>query len=139
MLDIKLSPQEASLDNEPAEVPLHDRDGNLYDDGNGNVSTFLVLGEYSDVMRAYDRAEIAKTLKRRSRANAQTVDRLEDGVVNRLAAAVVGWRHITSNGVPVPFSTEGVRDILRSMPWTQNDVAQGMVQHSGFFAKASAP
>ena len=133
MLDLKLSKQETALDNEPADVVIHDRDGNAYDDGNGNPTIFLVLGEYSDAVRAYDRVETNKNLKRRSRDATVDADTLEDAVVNRLAVAVVGWKNVADDGKPAPFSTEGVKAILRAMPWTRNDVAKGMVEHSGFF------
>lgn len=137
MLDIKLSPAEANLDNEPADVVIHDRDGNPYEDEQGNPSTFLVLGEYSDKIRAYDRAQTNKNLKKRGRDDSVDADALDNGIVDRLAAAVVGWKNVASGGQKAEYSSEGVKAILRAMPWTRNDVAKGMVAHSGFFEKPS--
>jgi hypothetical protein len=137
MLDIKLSPAEANLDNEPADVVIHDRDGNAYEDDQGNPTVFLVLGEYSDKVRAYDRAQTNKHLKKRGRDDSVDADVLDSGLVDRLAAAVVGWKNVVAEGKPEPFTSEGVKQILRAMPWTRNDVAKGMLSHSDFFAKRS--
>lgn len=138
MLDIKLSPSEANLDNEPAEVVIHDRDGNPYQDEMGNPSVFLVLGEYSDKLRAYDRAQTNKTLKKRGRSDDLSADDLEQAVVDRFAAAVVGWKNIASGGAKADYSSQAVKQILTTMPWTRNDVAKGMMSHSDFFGKPSA-
>jgi hypothetical protein len=131
-LDVTKPVIETANENEPAAVEIHDRAGNTYSDESGeNPSRLLVLGEYSDVIREYDRRATNRGL--RTFGEKMTAEQLDERVVDRLTAAVVGWENVVGD-----FSKDAVRQLLRDQPWTRNDVIRGMTQHHSFFSGRSA-
>lgn len=115
---------ETVTDNDPAEVPIFDRNGEAYTDADGKPAVFIVLGEFSDKVRKFER---------RKQSAASDV---EDWVIARLVAALTGWR-ISIKGEAVPFSPENAATILKAGPWLQKYVVAGMTAHSSFFAQKS--
>jgi hypothetical protein len=115
---------EATTDNDPVKVPVFDRNGEAYLDADGKPAVFLVLGEFSDKVRKFER---------RKQSGASDV---EDWLIARGVAALAGWR-IAIKGKAVPFSAENATALLKAGPWLQKYVVSGMTAHSSFFAQKS--
>jgi hypothetical protein len=131
-LDATTLGKETESDNTPVEVVLFDRSGNPCGDEDGtNPSAFLVVGKYSDAVRAHDRREARQLI--RHGLDKPTLEQLEDKAIERQSAAVVGWKNIKGE-----FSSEAVKAILRAMPWNQDRVVRAMEQPSAFFSSRSA-
>lgn len=135
MLDLKKGPSEAAHDNEPAEVVICDKNNNPYEDGNGNQTVFLVVGEYSDRLRRVEKQQSNRLLKQRKLT--LDVDDVDDNRYERLATAIVGWRGVSVDGTDVPYSHENALQLLRAMPWVAKQVDAAIVGHDSFFARAA--
>lgn len=116
--------EESADDNTPVEIPIFNRDGEAYKDAEGNPAVFLVLGEFSDKVREFDR---------KKRIPNETA---EDWLTRRAITALTGWR-LEVGGKTPPFTPANARVLLKRGPWLHQYVAAGMTNHSSFFVKKS--
>jgi hypothetical protein len=126
---------EAMGDNEPIEVPIVDRDGDPYTDEHGKPAVFLVLGEYSDAVKAHDRKATNQNLRGGFRT--PDADDLKRKTAERLWAATVGWRWAI-DGEAVPFGRDYAMEVYTSAPWIADQVHGSMRQRAGFFGPKSS-
>lgn len=125
---------ETSADNTPVEVRLVDRAGNPYRDIDGSPAVAMVLGEYSDAVRAHDRKRTGAALRNQGRS--MDAEELDLRTAQRLAAATADLR-IAFDGKAFPFSFQSATALYRQAPWIADDVARAMKAHADFFAPNS--
>lgn len=131
-MDLKKVSGEAKQDEQVAEHELVDRNFRAYPKGEAPV--IQVVGEYSKAYRRNER-ELIDLMAADSRKGQKWSD--EKWAASKVAAGVVGWKNITENGKPVPYSLAGVVEWFTVAPWHAKQAERFIRDHADFFGNTS--
>lgn len=132
--DIK---KKVALDEEGAEVPIYQKNGDPYLGSDGEQSTFTVVGTESKKYRAAKHAHLRRLQKRGRRGGAkESPEQLERDSRELISAAVIGFSGWEDGKTPLAFTPENVMMLLE-FDHIFEQVNVGVQAHSDFFSKGS--
>lgn len=135
-MDFSSLERETENDEKPVEVELRQRNGKPYPTTtDGKTVAVFVLGEYSKAFRAAER-QITDEIIHSKKAD-YGADDAELAGLKKIAAAVQGWRGITSGDAELPCTSENVLKLLRRAPWVAKQIETAVKKHDSFFDDTS--
>jgi len=144
-MDIKALGTRVTHWDDPVECQLYDPTGTPLAASDGGIVAVSVVGEYSAPAKKYARKFEAKL--RQLTRRYQTVDHIPQAEwdalrLTRLAACIVGWRGIESDGDPLPYSEDNAAVLVRALDASCPDVVRQIEAcysaHSSFFTSDSS-
>ena len=128
-MDINTLDEIIAQDEEAAEIPIYQKDGEPYTSKDGEPAIIAVYGAESKAAKKAKKTEWRKLVKR---TGAQVeLDEYEATRIDKAAAVVAYWRGWESNGEPAECTPANVRALLRA-EHILAQVEAGIARHAAF-------
>jgi hypothetical protein len=101
---------------------------------NDKPCELIITSQYSERFRNRKREMFKKAQSKKSK---QDYDEAEEEDFHTVAAAVVGWNNIPSDGKIAKFSQAGLLELFENAPWIYEEANKFIVANDRFFTSAS--
>jgi hypothetical protein len=132
MADIGEVAAAVEQDEEVADIPIYQKNGDPYLGADGSPSTVGVIGSES---KEYNRA-LDKIARKGMRRGVPSAEETRDRRIDLAAAAVKRWSGWESGGKPFDFSPKNVKHLLGAQHILEQ-VEAGISRHADFFERGS--
>lgn len=108
------------------------------DDGKDDPSkpiTINIIGKDSDVFRSRLRAITNRRLNAGKKLKI-TAEEIEQEGVDTIAACITGWQNVMLDKAPFPYSASNAAQLLRRLPWLQEQLDEAIGDRANFMKKS---